>query len=331
MVIKLKDEKKKGISNSVIKGASAEIRKKGKKKVINVEKRIYKPYMNRDEMVEVEKYIEPSKLTYGLIDSSEVVGIVNSGEKIEIAGSWEGLILFMLDAINSSVKDFIRELSDSEITFSEFSVGKEAGKYSQEVEYKAYNLYDTGYIVESDFSVETIYRVVNNCNALISRLNRNSRRGNNSEEGIQLIIRNKRSSEELRLMGLSEETYEVGIDKLIDEISRGGVLMNLRIYDVNAQVTNALTLIYSFSVLIYERFGVEGLQKITGTAGSGIRKAEENGEGEGVAIKDSGYEIYSDCLIVTIVKFIESSIEALKIDKSEVRFSFKLRKEWDIV
>lgn len=133
--------------------------KKKKDEIKDRKKTLSKDYESLKRYTGEKKTIKIKELTYGIIDSTNLIGIKTDSESLKIENSWTGAIIFMLSMLES-LGDFENKLSDYGITNGDLIVDKNYGKIDFSKKYKAFNIYESGYYVELNYRCNVIFEAI---------------------------------------------------------------------------------------------------------------------------------------------------------------------------
>mgnify|MGYP003291648231 CR=1 FL=1 len=297
-----------------------------------------------------------NNLTYGHIINCDINRVNISGDIIEIDQqmSWVGLILLMLDTVRVNAKDdrdFLNILMDKEVTDQTFCVDKRYGKYTFDKEaYKAYNLFDSGFYVESTFNYEIIYKVIINL-AKILKIE--------PEQFSVHLIHKEFSKLDILLEELEESAIAVSIRDALPYFKDGIFLMDIsitntssRAQDLDTQLTTGKTnkilsvvkahhiqeVLMIFLNYVYDTYDEKDMMKLVKLENEStyLRTSKTADILPSMQIRNSKFEVYSDLNIENVLKFIEESMKTLKMDKDDIKLYFRKRKgveelkEWEL-
>lgn len=347
MKLKLKSSNSKSKTSN--KNTKAEAKKKQK------EDNLYRS--RKYALTECFKFAETdvtlNNLTYGHIINADVSRINLSGDILDIDSSWVGLILIMLDTLRINSKDekeFLTTLMDKEITDQAFCVDKRFGKYTfDKAMYKAYNLYNSGFYVESTFTHEVIYKVIINlAKALQIEPDRFS---------IHLVHKEYNKIDVL-LDELEENSIAVNIEDSVPYFKGGVFLMDMGITNTSMKVQELIAqatsgkqssiinivkvhhiqeVIIIFLNYVYDTYDEKTMAKLVKIEGGTFIRTNKTLENlPSMQIRDSKFEVYSDLNVESVVYFIKKSMEILNMDKDDIKLYFRKHKkkeemkEWEV-
>ena len=292
-----------------------------------------------------------NNLTYGHIINSDVTQINLSGDRLDIQESWVGLLLLMLDTVRvNNEKDFLNILMDNEVTDQTFCVDKRYGKYTFDVKaYKAYNLFDSGYYVESTFNYDVIYKVIINLAKLLKL----------EPELFSLHLKHKEYNKvDILLDELEETSVAVSIGEALPYFKNGDFLMDISITNTSARAQELVTQMLSgktnsimnivkvhhiqevlmiFLNHAYDNYDEKKVSKLALIEGRTYLRTSKTFENlPSMQIRNSKFEVYSDLDTEGVLKFIEESMRILDMNKDDIKLYFRKHKkkeelkEWEI-
>jgi uncharacterized protein YunC (DUF1805 family) len=315
--------------------------KKEKKEVVKHNKvvdkkakgpKISKEYFSLEPFKLDRLEIDLTRLTYGAIESHGVKYIETMQGRIDIEDSWVGLSIFLLSYIVEEYRDTMYDIfADYGITSQSMTVDNVFGKYSLEygVNYRVFNIYSTGYYLESLFDSESIFKlIVGNAKFLSIPLDKFK---------LGLV---KKGVEEVELnMNILAETVDiVGVKEFDSMLKKGVHLVAMEILGVNIKVHRADVALLAFCNWVYNTYGLTALEKIYKVNNIGTNVTKKRGSVDILCeeIKDSGYYINTDNKAETIKKFIAKAMSILELGEEKVKFKFRALKrkeelkEWEL-
>lgn len=350
MKLKLKTASKK--SKTVDKNSKTEIKKRQK------EDSLYRS--NKYAITECIKFAEMdttiNNLTYGHIINCDISKVNISGDIIELDQqmSWIGLILLMIDTVRVNAKDekdFLNTLMDKEITDQTFCVDKRYGKYTFDKEaYKAYNLFDSGFYVESTFTHEVIYKVIIGL-AKILKIQ--------PEQFSIHLIHKEFNKTDILLEELEENATAVSIKDALPYFKDGIFLMDISITNTSSRAQDLATqlatgrtnsilnivkahhiqeVLMIFLNYVYDSYDEKEMMKLIKLENEStyLRTSKTADNLPSMQIRNSKFEVYSDLNIENVLKFIDESMKTLKMDKDDIKLYFRRKKkaeelkEWEL-
>jgi hypothetical protein len=242
---------------------------------------------------------------------------------IKLENSWIELILLMLsNVIDNNPDNFITLLSDYEITNQTFCVDKVYGKYNfdEDNQLVVYNIYNTGYYLEANFSNSNIFSaVIGLTKCLGIALNE-----------MVLSIQKKGYNEiELNFDQLEETEIIVNINKLAENLKSGIHMVGIQILGVTTKVHRLDVALVVFCNWMYDNYGYMKMLQLPSYESTGICLENNNEDKSCVAIRGSMISVYTDGNNDGIIRFIKDCMEYLNIDKDQVKFKFRALKEKD--
>lgn len=333
-----------------LKSKSKSTKKAPSKTLTKKEKKVNESYKSKNytdienfKFAEIDSTINNLKYTH--IINSDVTRINIAGDRIDITNSWVGLILLMLDTIRVNNEDnFINYLMEKGITDQSFCVDKTFGKYSFDKDlFKAYNLYDSNYYVESTFTFETIYKtIINMAKALEIK-----------PELFSLhLVHKEYSLNDIILEELEDKSIPVNIDEAYEYFRENIFLMDISIVNTSSKVSNITKtnsimnitkahhiqeVLMIFLYHVYDNYGDTYMNKLCKLeTNTKVSTASKPLSGPSMQIRDSKYFVYSDLHPKNVLLFIEKAMQVVKMDKDDIKLYFRKKKkkeelkEWEL-
>lgn len=264
--------------------------------------------------------IDLTKLTYGHINSCDLVEVTMADGTINIDNSWTELLLIMIDALLSNKPDnFQTLLTENKVCNQWFNVDKVYGKYPLDSEIpKVYNIYNSGYYLEAVFSNENIFNAIIGLSKCI---------GYNLDE-IQLGLKNKNYVDlDLNFDLLEEEETVVTPYELAPQLKAGIHMVSMSILGVNARVHRLDVALLILCNWLYDNYGMLKMLDLEACGNTGIC-LEENTEDDLIyqQIRDSKLSVYTDSNNDDIIKFFKQVLTTFNLDKKQILFKFRALK-----
>lgn len=301
----------------------------GNKKKADKEFKVMSNYSDISEFKYTDVDITLNKLKYCHIIYCDIKSVTIPDGSMEVDDSWIGLILVMLDTVRLNHPDnFIEYLMENGVTTQTFCVDTTYGKYSfDENQYKAYNLYDSGFYLEALFDVENIFwSIVRLSKCLDIPLNKFSVR----------LLNTMYSVEDIKLTELTEESIIVNACDSLTYFKKGVFLRDICILDMHTTVHRIEHVIAIFCNRLMDVYGEDVFKKLPTAGDTRISRTDSIDSSQCMEIRHSGYYVYSDLKPKSVIKFIVESMNKLELSKDSVRFYFrKLKKkeekaEWEL-
>lgn len=275
--------------------------------------------------------LDMTQMRYGVISSCDADYVVTNEGTIELKDSWlEFILISLYNVINNNKTTFQKLFEENEVTNMYFVVDKVYGKYVfDEQQYKAYNIYDTGYYLELISTSEVLFKAIV---GLIKCMGV-------PLDQIKFHLKNKMFKDETLVFNNTEvDEVIVNIDDLDKALSDGGFISAV---DMNGTIVNAHRLDVAFVAIVnilYDNYGALRLYSIPSSESTGIKEFEEGDElnSNVMQIRDSDIALYTDGNDKEIIKFISISMTILEIPKNNIRFKIRRnrkeseKKEWEI-
>ena len=284
--------------------------------------------------------LDMTKLKYGIIDSCIVdrMTIINDTtdkqeeEKqkdkqeenkdkqrvIETKNSWLDVIMYMLSTLIDSYPDsFKKLLEENEVTGSNFVVDSVYGKYTfDEMQYKAYNIYDTGYYLELVETSEVIFKAILGLEISLGL--------QLTDIGFHLLNKNY-LDKNVTFESVGELEHIVGPEDSLEYFKNNIPLIAVNI-DGNIENIHRLdTTLVAFCNYIADQKGLFVLKSLPSNISTGTKIIDEddNNNNNVVRIKDSEVGVYTDGDTKCILQFLILSLMYLNLDKNTIQFKFK--------
>lgn len=321
MIIQLKEGKVKDKDKTKkTKEAEEVIHKKNKVKQLNKKYASLKPLKYGVARIKIEE------LTYGIIESSDLVSVIVDGEEIPFDNSWIDFISLGIDTVREYSNDEMNELlSRLGVTSSEFSIDKSVTYRIPKYTETTYRVCSSELLMRSSFRPEVIYSVV--AGLMKTRWL--------CKETIEFNLRNKKSDDEIMRETVVESTEIVKASDINKAFKEGKLIKSVGIhtenYNEDTSVTNIAVMLVAYVTQLYRGFGVIPLSRSDIECDTRIVEGTIEG---GVAVGDSGYSVVSDCSIDSVTEFIMYTMMITGLREEEVEFRFKHEeysgKEWEI-
>lgn len=279
-----------------------------------------------------------SKLSYGIIESTDVDILVLNEGSIQISKSWIEIIIIMVDnLLEDHPNDFNTLIEKYGVATRKFGISKQYGKYSFELgeNYRAFKVFNRDYYVEAILDSETIFNVIcglSKCLGITSN-------------DIKFHLRNKKYRDLDVNFNMVEEAEEiVTIDRLQEMLRKGIYMVAIECLGETTRVKDINLALLAYCNVIYDKYGEDSLLHLENNGSTYIDKyveKEEQNEQEELdiissRIRNSNIAIFTDENIIGIINFIQISMYLLGIENEQLRFKFKLlkpkeeQKEWEI-
>lgn len=270
-----------------------------------------------------------SKLRYGLINSCNLQSVTIQEGTIDLKESWLEFILILLHTVYEQYKqNFINILLEYEVTNTRFMVDKVYGRYvlEEKEQYEVYKLYDTEYYIEAIFDYKTIFWSIIN---LVRCLDIQS-----NEISFNLV---SKDFKEVRLNfdQLKNEETVVDIDNVASMLKSGIHMISISILGSSIEVHRLDVALVAFCNWTYDNYGYETTKSLKKYNNTGI-SIENSDDKQYVKIRTSSLCVYTDNKVDDIIKFIQQSLDNLKIPRKQFKFKFRALKkveelkEWEI-
>lgn len=316
---------------------------KKQKKINESYKHVNYTDVNNFKFAELDSTL--NKLRYSHIIYSDVTKVNLAGDRIVIDNSWIGLILLMLDTIRvNHESDFLNYLMEKEITDQSFCVDRNFGKYSFDKDmFKAYNLYDSGYFVESTFTFEVVYKVIINMAKAL---------GIKPDLMSLHLVHKEYSLNDIILEELEDKSTPVNIADAYDYFKDNIFLMDMSICNTHMSATNItginsimnITKVHHiqevlmvFLYHVYDNYGDKYMNKLCGiNTTTHVKTDKTPSTGPSMQIRDSKYSVYSDLHPKHVLEFIDKAMNIVKMDKDDIKLYFRRKKkpeelkEWEV-
>lgn len=321
MIIQLKEDKVKDKDKTKkTKEAEEVIHKKNKVKQLN------KKYASLEPLKYGVARIKIEDLTYGIIDSSDLVSVIADGVEIPFDNSWIDFISLGIDTVREYSNDEIAELlSRLGVTSSEFSIDKSVTYSIPKYTETTYRVCSSELLMRSSFRPEVIYSTI------VGLMKTKWL----CKETIEFNLRNKKLDIEIMREAVVESTDIVRASDINKAFKDGKLIKSVGIhtegYNEDTSVTNIAVMLVAYVTQLYRGFGVIPLSRSDIECDTRIVEGAVEG---GVAIGNSGYSVVSDCSIDSVTEFIMYTMMITGLREEEVEFRFKHEeysgKEWEI-
>ena len=326
MKLTLQSKKKKSSTKK-----KAETKKEEKKKVSK--KDLY--YLDTNELPKnfSRQYITVDRLCYKHIIYCDVLSIKLGDEEVELVSneeikkkidgenlelnSWARLLLLMLSTIHANHPDnFVEYLMDKDITNQEFCVDNKYGKYTfDSVNYKAFKIFNTNFYLEALFKFDVIYRAIIKMFDVLGM--------DKSQTTVQLI-NNKFNSNDKIIYELEKKCQvHANIKEAQSRMNKNSSISGVKILGIGADITyDSMIPIVFLNILkskykdseedIFNKMCKIGKTKLLSEqadTNESYHKIKSN--------KGKEYYLYSDGNLESIVRFIITSMNNLKIDLND--------------
>lgn len=321
VIIQLKEDKVND-KNKIKKTKEAEevIHKKNKVKQLN------KKYTSLEPLKYGVARIRVEDLTYGIIESSDLVSVIIDGEEITLDNSWIDFISLGIDTVREySNNEMCALLSRLGVTSSELSIDNSITYRIPKYTETTYRVCSSELLMRSSFRPEVVYSVV--VGLVKTRWL--------CKETIEFNLRNKKSGIEVMRETVMESTDIVKASDINRAFKDGRLIRSVGIhtegYSEDTSVTNIAVMLVAYVTQLYRGFGVIPLSRSDIECDTRIVEGAVEG---GVAIGNSGYSVVSDCSIDSVTEFIMYTMMITGLREEEVEFRFKHEeysgKEWEI-
>jgi len=262
--------------------------------------------------------IDLTQLTYGVIEGHEVKSLNTSDGKISIEGSWEGLIIFLLDVVISEYPDTYRDkLLENDVASTTLVVDSKYGVYTfdKDKQYRVYSIYDTGVYIESLFSSSDIFQALVGL-ARICKIPLKEFKMN--------IVSKEYIERKLNFDLLVPGEIIVGIGDLLDRLEHNYILTEISIMNDRIELNDLGLVLWLFCKHILDVYGRDAVLKLPKHKNAGIVKdCNTDREIYYQELAGTGLYVYTNREDKDIVKFINASIEKLGIPENTVKFKLK--------
>lgn len=259
--------------------------------------------------------LDLTKLNYGTIASHDVRSVEISGDGVTtINNSWEELLLVMLSAVIINYPtDYAHKIAEAEIASETFIIGENYGKVSfdKNRQYRAYSIPGTKLCLESLFSEKDIFQaLVGLVKILKIELN-----------NFKLNIVSKRYIEKtINFDLLDSDEKIVEIDKLGELLKKDWVITEVEFMNQRIKLKDIGIVLWVFCKWVNDNFGEQGLKDLPKYKFVGVSKSNDKENVYYQQIPNSDYFVYTDRQDDSMIKFIESTIEKLSLDRSTIKF-----------
>lgn len=281
-----------------------------------------------------KKYIAVDKLCYKHIIYCDILSIKLGDEEVELVtkeeiqkkldgenielNSWVRLLLLMLSTIHANHPDnFVDYLMEKDITSQEFCVDTKYGKYTfDEVNYKAFKIFNTNFYLEARFTFDIIYKAFTSMLDLLGM--------NRKETSVQLM--NNVFNTNDKVIYELEQYCQVhaNVQDALSRMNKNSNIKGVKILGVGADIaSDSMIPVVFLNVLktnykdnIEEVF--DNLCKIGKT--KVLKEPSENTKEKCHIISignNKKYYLYSDGEKESIFRFLITSMNNLKIDMNE--------------
>lgn len=320
MKLKLQSKKK---TSSVKKSTASSNKKKKEAKL-----KISSNYSDISEYKLTDIDIPLNRLKYNMIMYCDAKSITIPDGTIQLENSWNELVLLMLDTVRLNHPDnFIDYIMENGVTNQSFCVDTKYGKYSFEHQYKAYNLYDSGYYLEAIFDVEIIFwSIIRLATCLGIALDKMS---------IKLVNKDY-SQDDIELTKLEEESIIVNISESLEYFNNGIFLRNMKMFSTHTTVHNIAQVLAVFCNTLVDNYDVDVFKKLNSNGKTRVTMNESEENSQSMEIRHTGWYIHTDLKPDSIIKFISDSMKTLNINKDDIKLYFKRLKkaeeksEWEV-
>lgn len=301
-------------SNST--GTEKQTRKKNSK-----EPKIVKNFNSKDKFRAIKADIDLTRLTYGVIEGHKLEYVNTPDGVIYLNDSWIEFILLMLyNVIINNPSNFQMLLAENNVASQTLFVDKVYGKYTFEAsrQYKVYEIYNTGYYLESLFESSDIFSaVIGLCKICGFAL-----------DEVKLSIEDKEYIEKKLNFDLLEDGEIVAKISDVASMQKQGMRMvEFSFMGVNASVHDIMLVAYMFAKWTFDTYGDEGLLKLPKYKSTGISKSMTREDVNYMQVKGSELFIYTDGNDSGIIKFIQDGLNKLLISEDLMKFKFKALKK----
>lgn len=312
----------------------SKLTKTDKQKKVNKEKKKKGPklssiYNDISEYKVSRADLNFTQMRYGIINSCVCEGFIIDGGYVKLDNSWTELLLIMLHTIYENFPEkFIDKLGEFEITNSTFCVDKVYGKYSFDRQhYKAYDIYDSGYILEAIFSSENIFNAINGMLKCLDI----------AYDKIQFSVKNPKYADiELNFDIVDTDELIVDINGLEKEYKSGTFLVSCEIMKATTKVNRLDVFLVIFCNWIFDNYGMIKLMQLPKLNGTGICLGETETNLACTYIRNSMVAVYTDNEPEDMYKFIKQSMKMLEIGNDKIKFKLRRlkksedKKEWEL-
>ena len=314
-------------------------KKTEKTKELEKERKSKGPKLNEDYMspkkpTEHFVTVDLTKLSYGYINSCDLLSVTVEDGTVELENSWIEYILMMLDALIINKPDEFQKLFVKyEICDKNFTVDKFYGKVStKNNELSAYNIYNSGYYLEANFTTEVIYNAISKLSKCLGY----------SVVEMQFNLENREFVDaDLNFGEVSEEETICGLDGLRKMTKSGIHMISMSIDDKVVKAHRIDVALYMLCCWVYVNYDMFTFSQFESVGNTGVSFSDnsEDEEDDTVAyqhILDSTLYIHTDFDTDEIIEYMANIVKALGLNKDSIKFKFRALKakdklkEWEV-
>lgn len=333
-----------------LKGAKIARKKENKaktKKESNEEKlnhSLRKDYKTMKPLNADEAIIPLNKLSYGIINSHELISFTINGEETQLEESWQEFILLSIYTIMENNPDNYKTIFvDNEVFNSEVSMDKIYGKvsYNRDRQYKVYSLYDTGYYIEAVFKEDVIFGLIISlmncmgeaCTNVMIKLRKKGLALRNPDESTVLnpVVAYSLKEVGKNLKENGDNLYMVSVRVLGETIKSNTIDTALYIILTKLVQSKKLTNDKLETIEQAQKESSNGSGNGSSVhkkrkSGTGIRRKDDimgiNQGAQEMELKNTNYMLYTNKESNGIVAFIKKAAKASGVKPEEIEFNF---------
>ena len=288
-------------------------------------------YMSHKKPTEHFVTVDLTRLSYGYINSCDLLSVTVEDGTVELENSWIEYILIMLDAlIRNKPDEFQKLFVKYEICDKNFTVDKFYGKVStKNTELSTYNIYNSGYYLEANFTTEVIYNAISKLSKCLGY----------SVIEMQFNLENREFVDaDLNFGEVSEEETICGLKDVNKLIKKGIHMVSMDICGETVKAHRIDVALYMLCCWAYCKFDMFTLGSVEAIGNTGISLSNED-EDDIVSyqsILGSQLYIHTDFDADDIVKYMSNLISTLGLNKDSIKFKFRALKakdklkEWEV-
>ena len=233
--------------------------------------KVNKYYKDDSDMKSDKVTLSLDKLRYGLVTHGELVSISINNERLNINGSWIGLLLLMIETyyynklplIKVQRFNFIVELVQNNVITNGLDITSTYGTYDSDTPYVAYKILNTPYWLETNNSTESIF------NALVKLAKLLDMKYNTVE--LSVVKKEiKDSADGIKDYELQVIEEWAGIDKIDTELKSSLKVSKVNILGEVVNVTSVFDIIIKLTDLLFKVYGIGALEYVVGNEGTGV-------------------------------------------------------------
>lgn len=243
----------------------------------NTSFKVNKYYADESDMKSSSIKLSLDKLRYGLIKHGDVVSISIDGEKLDINGSWIGLILLMIETYYNNQKplidagqvNFIINLVKGKVISKGLDVSNTYGIYDNEKPYVAYKIVNTPYWLETNMETSSIFQAIVGLSKLLNI--------KYTSLEFSIVKKGEEYKEEIELNKFELEVKEewTNVNNLDTELKNCIKITKIDLFGEVVNITSLFEGITRLVELIFKVYKMDALEYIIGNDGIGITTYKE--------------------------------------------------------